>query len=158
MISQCHAQYVPQQGTTVKAYSCPTGVLGTRQPSGHTGQVIENNISKIRKARGMTQEQLASAIGTSRNMLVKLEGGSRDLTSTWIERISEALDVEPFALIAPDNLVPSEEELAQLLAAAQQTLPAGLPFSEWPRAVAAGLHMRLRTLAGDRTNGRALDY
>lgn len=114
------------------------------------GDMLPNNIARYRKEAGLTQDGLAAAIGTTRNHLVKLEKGSRPLNSDWLEKIGKAVGVEPYLLIAPDNVLPSEAELAEMLAAAQRTLPAGLPYSEWPRAVASGLHMRIRTLASDR--------
>lgn len=117
--------------------------------------MLPNNIATYRKRAGLSQEQLAPLIGTTRNMLVKLEGGKRGLTSDWLERIGEALSVPPYLLIAPEHLLPTEEQLAEMLSAAQSTLPAGLPYSEWPRAVAAGLHMRLRTLVGDLSSASA---
>ena len=118
-----------------------------------TAPVLPNNLATYRKAAKLTQEGLAEAIGTSRSMLVKLERGERPLTGEWLEKIGDAIDVAPHLLIAPPDAVPNEEQLEQLLASAQQSLPAGLPYSEWPRAVASELHIRLRTLAGDRTNG-----
>lgn len=114
--------------------------------------VLPNNIAHYRRLAGFTQEQLADAIGSTRNMVAKLESGARDLTSDWLERIGSAVGASPYLLIAPPETLPSEPELAQMLADAQSTLPAGLPYSEWPRAVAAGLHMRLRTLASDRAS------
>lgn len=81
---------------------------------------------------------------------MKLERGERPLTSDWLEKIGEACQVSPHLLIAPDGAVPSVDELAQLLQAAQDALPVGVPYSEWPRSVASELHMRLRRLAGDR--------
>jgi transcriptional regulator with XRE-family HTH domain len=114
--------------------------------------VLPNNIALYRKAAGFTQETLAAAIGSSRNMVAKLEGDSRKLNSDWLERISRAVGVAPYLLIAPPDVLPNEDELVEMLANAQQTLPAGLPYSEWPRAVASGLHTRLLTLASDRAN------
>lgn len=149
MIEQLHCVNVPQQGTIGKLKMCPTGVLGLYALRGHTTPMLANNIAVYRKRAGLSQEQLADAIGTTRNMLVKLEGGSRGLTSDWLEKIGNELSVPPYLLIAPEHLLPTEEQLAEMLSAAQQTLPAGLPYSEWPRAVAAGLHTRLRTLSGD---------
>lgn len=152
MIQELHCANVPHQGTIGKLKMCPTGVLGLYALRGHTAPMLANNIAVYRKRAGLSQEQLADAIGTTRNMLVKLEKGSRGLTSDWLEKIGERLEVPPYLLIAPEHLLPTEEQLAEMLSAAQQTLPAGLPYSEWPRAVAAGLHTRLRTLAGDRAN------
>lgn len=116
------------------------------------GHMLPNNIALYRKAAGMTQEQLASAIQTTRNQLVKLEKGTRPLSSDWLEKIGKAVGVAPYLLIAPPDILPDENELAQMLADAQATLPAGLPYSEWPREVAAGLHMRIRTLSSDRAS------
>lgn len=155
MIQECHSAYVPHQGTARKDFLCPSGALGYLPLLGHIGDVLQNNIKRFRKERGMTQEDLAAAIGTTRNMLVKLEGGSRGLTTEWLEKIGEALDLPPYLLIAPDSILPTEAELAEMLSSAQQTLPAGLPYSEWPLAVARGLHLRLRTLAGDRASAGA---
>lgn len=112
--------------------------------------MLPNKISIYRKRAKLTQEGLAQAIGTSRSQLVKLERGERPLTSDWLEKIGEACQVSPHLLIAPDGAVPSVDELAQLLQAAQDALPVGVPYSEWPRSVASELHMRLRRLAGDR--------
>lgn len=120
-------------------------------------RVLPNNIAHYRKLRGFSQEKLAADIGTTRNMLTKIESGKRALTSSWIEKISDVLNVAPYLLIAPTQILPTEAELAQMLGAAQQTLPAGLPYSEWPRAVAAGLHTRLLTLVGDRASVDNLD-
>jgi transcriptional regulator with XRE-family HTH domain len=119
--------------------------------------VLRNYISQYRESAGLTQDQLAEAIGTTRSFLGKMERGQRSLTSDWLEKIGQALLCAPYLLIAPPNILPTEEELAEMLASAQQTLPAGLPYSEWPRAVAEGLHMRLRTLASDRANARSVD-
>lgn len=117
--------------------------------------MLPNNVSKLRKARDMSQTDLAEAIGTKLSHMGKLERGERPLTVDWIEKIAAALDVEPYQIIAPDNLFPSEEQLADMLQLAQQQIPAGLPYSEWPRAVAGGLHTRLLTLASDRANADA---
>ena len=136
----------------------PTGVLGARALCGHITTMLPNKISAYRKRAQLSQTELAERIGTTRSMMAKLEGASRDLTSDWLEKISGALSIPPYLLIAPDDILPSEQELADMLLAAQQTLPAGLPYSEWPRAVAAGLYMRLRTLSGDRTSGGSADH
>jgi transcriptional regulator with XRE-family HTH domain len=120
--------------------------------------MLPNRIPLYRKRAGLSQTELAERVGTSRNMVAKLESTSRRLTSDWLVRIGDALDVPPYLLIAPDDILPSEQELADMLNAAQQTLPVGLPYSEWPKAVAAGLHIRLRTLLNDRANTDNADH
>jgi transcriptional regulator with XRE-family HTH domain len=115
--------------------------------------MLPNNIAALRKAKGMSQTELAEAIGTKLTHMGKLERGERPLSGDWIERIAVALDIEPFQIIAPARLFPTEEQLADMLRLAQQKLPAGLPYSEWPRSVASSLHTRLLMLASDRASG-----
>lgn len=112
--------------------------------------MLPNNIARYRKEAGLTQEGLAEAIGTTRSQLVKLERGERPINGDWLEKIGAACGVAPHLLIAPPEAVPNAAELEQMLADVQRALPAGLPYSEWPRSVASELHMRLRRLAGDR--------
>lgn len=157
VIKECHAAYVPRQGTLGKYNMCPSGVLGSAAYAGHNSLMLPNNIAAYRTRAGLTQSDLAEAIGTTRNMMVKLEGGSRGLTSDWLEKLSGKLGVPAYLLIAPEHVLPTESQLAEMLNDAQQTLPAGLPYSEWPKAVASGLHMRLRTLAGDLANAASSD-
>lgn len=152
MIEQLHAAYVPSQGTQCKRLPCPTGALGEVQRHRHSKGMLPNNVPHYRKLAGLTQKGLGERIGTTRDYIAKLERGDKPLTPDWLEKIGGALNIEPYLLIAPDNILPNEMELAELIAAAQQTLPAGLPYSEWPRAIASGLHMRLRMLAGDRAS------
>lgn len=157
MILERHCDYVPHQGTLIKLEICPTGVLGLRARRGHTNSTMQNRVAYYRSRAGLSQDDLAEKIGTTRNMLGKLERGARDVTGDWLEKIGDALNVAPHLLIAPEAFLPTEEELAEMIAHAQQTLPAGLPYSEWPQAVAAGLHTRIRTLAGDRANANTGD-
>jgi len=150
VIEQRHGRNVPRQGTFCKRFMCPTGALGLAGAQGHFARVLPNNVARYRKAAKMTQTGLATAIGVKRDYVAKLESGAKPLSPEWLEKIGSAVGVEPYLLIAPEHVLPTEEELAEMLAASQQTLPAGLPYSEWPRAVAGGLYTRLRTLAGDR--------
>lgn len=57
--------------------------------------MTSNRIAELRKAKGMTQEQLANAVGTTVNALGKLERGARRLNQDWIDRIAAALEVSP---------------------------------------------------------------
>ena len=47
---------------------------------------------KIRKARGMTQRQIADAVGVEPDHISKLENGDRRLSPEWIERLSKVLN------------------------------------------------------------------
>lgn len=68
--------------------------------------MLPNNIAALRKKVGMSQTKLADAVGTSLNMLGKLERGHRNLTTSWLEKIAGALDVEPSQLIASGERAP----------------------------------------------------
>jgi transcriptional regulator with XRE-family HTH domain len=109
-----------------------------------------NAITRYRKAARMTQSELAAACDTTRAMMAKLEYGQRKLNSEWLEKLGAALNVAPWQLIAPDDILPNAAEMELLLADAQSVLPQGLPYPEWRRALAAELSIRLHTLAADR--------
>lgn len=148
---------MPAAGTFYKPEMHPTGVLGFCAQPGQQHGMLPNNVATLRKAKRLSQTTLAHAIGTTLSQMGKLERGERPLTADWIEKIAEVLEVEPFRIIAPARLFPTEEQLADMLLFSQQRLPAGLPYSEWPRAVAAELRTRLLTLADDRASADSAD-
>ena len=115
---------------------------------------IANNIQAMREERGWSRPELARLAKTSPQQIERLEKAQRRLSDVWLERIAIAFDVQPYELIAPAALLPTEEELAQMLLDSHAELPAGLPFAEWPRAVASALHTRLVRLADDRARPR----
>lgn len=47
---------------------------------------------KIRRARGMTQRQIADAVGVEPDHISKLENGDRKLSPEWIDRLSKVLN------------------------------------------------------------------
>lgn len=69
---------------------------------------MANNLKELRNRAGLSQDALATAMGTSRNQLAKLESGSRRLTEDWIRRAADALGVPNTAIIA-DDLTPPQE-------------------------------------------------
>ncbi len=60
---------------------------------------LPNRIRELRERRQMTQEELASAIGTSKMQVSRLERGERRLTQSWMERIATALQLHPAELL-----------------------------------------------------------
>lgn len=60
---------------------------------------MANNLKALRKRKGFTQEDLARAMGTSRDQLAKLESGARRLSNVWIDRAAHALAVDPADLV-----------------------------------------------------------
>lgn len=62
---------------------------------------MQNRIKELRSRKGLTQTQLATLAGTTKNQLVKLEGGSRRLSDHWAERLAVHLGVRPYELFMP---------------------------------------------------------
>ena len=69
---------------------------------------MRNQIKRLREARALTQEELASRVGTSFQQISRLESGQRKLSQEWMDRISAALGVHPYLLI-DDSLMPGVE-------------------------------------------------
>lgn len=59
-----------------------------------------NRIGELRRARGMTQEDLADKVGSHRVTIAKLEAGKIDLTLDWMVRLAAIFDVAPQDLIS----------------------------------------------------------
>ncbi len=68
-------------------------------------------IRNIREKRGLTLAQLADMVGVSIPHLSEVERGKKNLNNHLLIRIAEALRVEPYELIQPDE----RGEVRQLL-------------------------------------------
>lgn len=60
-------------------------------------------IRPIRESKNISQKELAEVVGISAAHLSGLESGKKNLNNHLLERISNALDVEPQALIGSDD-------------------------------------------------------
>lgn len=69
---------------------------------------MANNLKAIREKRGLSMPQLAERMGTTKNMLVKLESGARTLDMKWIELAATALGVRLEAIIREPSPVPDD--------------------------------------------------
>lgn len=58
-----------------------------------------NRIEEIRMSRGMRQEDLAEKVGTTGAQIGKLERRERRLTTGWMMRLAQALEVYPTDLL-----------------------------------------------------------
>lgn len=68
-------------------------------------------IAEARKAIGMSQLGLASAIGTTQQQIAKWESGKVDPRVSSLVKIADALDVTLSYLLGLDDAVPSKEHL-----------------------------------------------
>ncbi|WP_439815939.1 XRE family transcriptional regulator [Zavarzinia sp. CC-PAN008] len=62
---------------------------------------MSNRIAEMRRAAGLSQQDLADAAGTGRSQIVKLERGERRLTVDWMVRLAGPLRCAPRDLL-PD--------------------------------------------------------
>jgi transcriptional regulator with XRE-family HTH domain len=65
-------------------------------------KLVGRNAARIRKERGLTQEQLAERSGLSQQYLSGLERGQRNPTIVTLYELAEALGVPHVELVRPD--------------------------------------------------------
>lgn len=63
--------------------------------------LFSSNIRRIRKDRGLTQEELADACGMHRTYISAIERGKRSISLNNISKIAASLQVEPYELFMP---------------------------------------------------------
>jgi transcriptional regulator with XRE-family HTH domain len=61
-----------------------------------------NYLQAWREFRGMTQAELAAAVGTNQNMIGYLEAGDRGLSAKWLRRLAPALRTQPGFILEHD--------------------------------------------------------
>lgn len=88
-------------GTIINNEMCPISPLGYPQLGGHNSE-MQNRISSLRKRRSLSQDELAEALGTTRNMIGKLERGERRINSDWVGRLAKVLDCDPADLMGDE--------------------------------------------------------
>ncbi|MGF1607409.1 MAG: helix-turn-helix domain-containing protein [Rhodothalassiaceae bacterium] len=65
--------------------------------------MLHARLREIRKAKGLTLQQVADRVkphGTTAQTIGRLETGARTLSVDWVQRIAEAMDVDPAELLA----------------------------------------------------------
>lgn len=62
-----------------------------------------NNLKKLRMKAGYSQPVLAKMMGTTKNQLIKLEKGDRQLSLDWIEKAADALGVDAGDLVSDSD-------------------------------------------------------
>ncbi len=83
-----------------------------------SSQTLRLFIAEWREVRGLSQEDLANRIGTTKASVSRWETGKRDITGEVIASISTALGVEPVQLFRH----PTDTPLDDILGAASPTL------------------------------------
>ena len=68
-----------------------------------------NLIKQMRKKMGYTQQEVADKMDVSRNIVIKVEQGERELKESELLELSKVLDTTPFVLLHR-NVDPKERE------------------------------------------------
>lgn len=87
--------------------------------------MTENCIKEIRKRKGITQTELAKMLGVSQGAIQMLETGQRGLDLDWMNKISKALNCEPWELLPKEmqpNISPEEMEVLRAVRKAKETV------------------------------------
>ena len=80
--------------------STPKWRMGERHHFGaRLAMASQNNIERLREARGWKRPALAERMGTSAQQVERLEKGQRRLSQDWIDKAASALGVEPVDII-----------------------------------------------------------
>lgn len=61
--------------------------------------ILATNLRKHRESRGLSQEELASRAGLHRTYVGAIERAERNITLSTLQRIADALAVEPVSLL-----------------------------------------------------------
>lgn len=61
-----------------------------------------NKLASIRKEKGITQEELANAVGVSKQFIWDIEDGRRNLSYKLVFKISNVLETTPDKLFLDD--------------------------------------------------------
>jgi len=74
-------------------------------------RLVIDNIKRIRKEKGISQEKLADACNTATSYIGLMEIYKNVPKLSTIERIAFALDVDPLVFFQDKNKIPLEKEL-----------------------------------------------
>ena len=89
-----------------------------------TKKISEKNmIYLLRQKNGLTQKDVAEAIGTTATQISKLENGERKLAPEWLERLSVALHCTKAELLGEEPATELTEKEKVMLETFQKLTP-----------------------------------
>jgi transcriptional regulator with XRE-family HTH domain len=85
--------------------------------------MFKNRVREMRKAKWLTIQELADKVGRGFSTIQKLDTGTVDLDTYWMEILSQALDCEPWELLPKEmqpNISPEEMEIIRAVRKAKE--------------------------------------
>jgi transcriptional regulator with XRE-family HTH domain len=73
---------------------------------GDLQRTVGRSLLSYRKARGLSQEAFADALGVHRTYMGAIERGERNLTLRSVERLAARIKVKPLSLLQADKSRP----------------------------------------------------
>ena len=65
-------------------------------------RIFGSNLKRCRHEKGLSQERLAELSGLHRTYISDIEGFRRNVSLRTVQRIADALEVEPYTLLRED--------------------------------------------------------
>jgi transcriptional regulator with XRE-family HTH domain len=100
-------------------------------------------LRRVRRAKRMTQDELAQRVNLGRTSIVNIESGRQRVHLHTFVELADALDV------SPTDLLPEEPESVPEIASQVETLPA--PERDWVMRVVAVPPDRTKKRSGSKT-------
>jgi transcriptional regulator with XRE-family HTH domain len=104
--------------------------------SGRGGEKMPYEVLKTlqsaRHQRGMSLQELAEKMGTTKSQVDKLEKGERRLTVEWLLKMAEALHLSPATVFGAEQESSSWETVASPAVTTLEESPHGDPYQSYP--------------------------
>lgn len=123
----------------------------------YTGMEFGKNLKRLRAAKKLKQDELAELVGVAQPTIQRWEGGKRAPRRVYLDKLAAALAIPVADLYQEEevDVIPSADELAEMIERAMKELPVGVSYEDYPSAVSANLHAQLeryRAAGGFRQN------
>lgn len=87
--------------------------------------MYKNRVREIRKSKQMTLNELAEKTGMTYSACQKIDAGTVDLDTKWMNILSKVFDCEPWELLPKEmqpNITPEEMEVLRAIRKAKQSV------------------------------------
>lgn len=79
------------------------------------GKRIAFNVKRIRKLKGLTQLELAEAMGVKQPFIARIESGKNNISVKKLEQIAEVFKIDPVLILRPIYEEGTPREIAKLV-------------------------------------------